>query len=80
MILVCNNPAAADELLAGLDREIPPTSLARLARLHGQPQPPDLVALRESEPYARAVHDIGGLGMGSANLDLAGAPPVGERG
>lgn len=80
MILVCNNPAAADELLAGLKRSITPTSLARLARLHGRPQAPDLVALRDSESYTRAVHDIGGLGLGSANLNLAGAPPVGERG
>ncbi|HWA11935.1 MAG TPA: beta-N-acetylhexosaminidase [Burkholderiales bacterium] len=80
MILVCNNPAAADELLAGLDHDISPTSLARFARLHGRPQPPDFVALHESEAYARAIHDIGGLGLGSAHLNLAGAPPVGERG
>jgi beta-N-acetylhexosaminidase len=80
MILVCNNPAAADELLAGLQRPISAPSLARLARLHGHGPAPNLVALRESDAYSRAVHDIGGLGMGSANLNLAGAPPVGERG
>ena len=79
MVLVCNNPAAADELLGRLDRPVPPTSLARLARLHGRPAPPTLVALRATETYSRAVHAIGSVGSGSGDL-LAGGVPVGERG
>jgi beta-N-acetylhexosaminidase len=80
MVLVCNNPAAADEVLAGLRHQASPQTLARLARLHGRAQPPDLVALRETEAYAKAVHAVAGIGAVSGDLDLASAPPVGERG
>lgn len=80
MVLVCNNPAAEDELLEGLHARPSPVTLARLARLHGRVQAPSLVALRETEAYARAVQAIAAIGMGSGNLNLAGAPPVGERG
>ena len=80
MVLVCNSPAAADELLEGLAAGPSPVTLARLARLHGRAQAPTLVALRETEAYAKAVHAVAAIGMGSGNLNLAGAPPVGERG
>lgn len=80
MVLVCNNAAAADEVLEGLQRKPSPVTLARLARLHGRTQAPTLVALRESEAYVKAVHSIAAIGMGSGTLNLAGAPPVGERG
>ena len=36
MVLVCNNPEAADELLAELRWEPSPVPLARLARMHGR--------------------------------------------
>lgn len=78
MVLVCNRPDAADELLARLRRTASPASLARLARLHGRPAPPSLVALRATETYSRAVHAIGALGTASG--DLLAAVPVGERG
>lgn len=80
MVLVCNNPAAADELLEGLHTRPSPVTLARLARLHGRMQAPSLVALRETEGYAKAVQAIAAIGMASGDLDLAGTPPVGERG
>ena len=80
MVLVCNNPPAADELLSALDRKASPMSLVRLARLHGRAKAPTLTALKETEPYARAVHAIAGVGVGSAELPLAGTPQVGERG
>ncbi|HVY05100.1 MAG TPA: beta-N-acetylhexosaminidase [Burkholderiales bacterium] len=79
MVLVCNSPAAADELLENLDRSMAPASLARLARLHGRPAAPGLVALRETETYSRAVHAIGSIGASSGDL-LAGSAQVGERG
>jgi beta-N-acetylhexosaminidase len=79
MVLVCNRPDAADELLARLRREILPASLARLARLHGRTAPPTLAALRATDTYSRAVHDIGTIGLPSGDL-LAGAVQVGERG
>jgi beta-N-acetylhexosaminidase len=80
MVLVCNNPLAADELLAGLGRKASPMSLARLARLHGRAQAPTLIALKETEPYTRAVHAIAGVGFSSGELPLTGTPQVGERG
>lgn len=80
MVLVCNNPSAADELLAGLARKTSPASLARLARLHGRAQPATLTALKETETYMKAVHAIAGIGFSSGDLPLAGTPQVGERG
>jgi beta-N-acetylhexosaminidase len=79
MVLVCNRPDAADELLSRLQREIAPASLARLARLHGRASPPTLTALKASESYSRAVHSIGAIGLQSGDL-LAGSMQVGERG
>jgi len=79
MVLVCNRPAAADELLGRLQRDIHPASLARLARLHGRPSAPTLMALKATETYSRAVHSIGTVGAQSADL-LAGSLQVGEHG
>jgi beta-N-acetylhexosaminidase len=79
MVLVCNAPEAADELLTGLQHRFSPVSLARLARLHGRPHPPSMTDLRETEAYAGAVHSIASIGIDSGDL-LANAPPVGESG
>lgn len=68
MALVCNNCDAADEVLASLDWMMPATSIARIARLHGRPHAPTLTELRELPHYAAAVHDIAGIGRGSADL------------
>lgn len=79
MVLVCNRPDAADELLSRLQRGIPPASLARLARLHGRASAPTLTALKATEAYSRAVHNIGAVGLESGDL-LAGSLQNGERG
>ena len=79
MVLVCNRPDAADELLSRLQREMAPASLARLARLHGKASAPTLTALKATESYSRAVHSIGAIGLQSGDL-LAGSLRVGERG
>ena len=79
MVLVCNRPDAADELLSRLQRAIPPASLARLARLHGRASAPTLTALKATEAYSRAVHNIAAVGLESGDL-LAGSPQIGERG
>jgi beta-N-acetylhexosaminidase len=71
MVLVCNNPQSADELLAGLDYRIPPVSLARLARIHGRAHAADAVKLREDPRYASALHAIAGLGAHSGDLPFA---------
>ena len=79
MVLVCNRPDAADDLLGRLRRDVPPTSLARLARLHGRASAPNLTALKATEAYASALHRIGSIGPESGDL-LAGSLSVGERG
>lgn len=70
MALVCNRPDLADEVLATLQVDWPAPARARLARMHGGPQPPSLTQLRESARYANALHHIAGLGQDSADLNL----------
>ncbi len=70
MVLVCNNPAAADELLANLDYSIPAPSRARLARMHGRQHSGNMVRLREDAQYMNALHAIAGIGLESGNLPL----------
>ena len=79
MVLVCNRPDAADELLNRLQRGISPPSLARLARLHGRAGAPTLTALKTTEAYGKAVHNIGAVGLESGDL-LAASRQIGERG
>ena len=71
MVLVCNNPQSADELLAGLDYTMPATGLVRLARIHGRAHAADQIRLREDPRYAAALHAIAGLGERSGELPLA---------
>jgi beta-N-acetylhexosaminidase len=73
MALVCNDPAAADEVLANLRWEQSPVSLARLARMHGRGAARTSVQLREDPDYVRAVHDIGGIAVEAGELALTGA-------
>jgi beta-N-acetylhexosaminidase len=79
MVLVCNRPDAADELLGRLQRQIPLASVARLARLHGRASAPDLIALKATDTYSRAAHSIGTMRLVSANLP-AGSAQAGEHG
>jgi beta-N-acetylhexosaminidase len=71
MVLVCNDPAAVDELFAGLNYATPPVSLARLARIHGRARADTLVKLRENPRYARAVRAVAGIGVSEGELPLA---------
>lgn len=71
MVLVCNNAAAADELLAGFNFSMPAVSLARLARMHGRAHAASMVKLREDAHYVDALRSIAGLGLKSGDLPLA---------
>ena len=71
MVLVCNRPDLADELLAGLQWDMPAASRARLAHMRGYPHPLTLVQLHEQPEYLRAAHELAGVGTGSAELPLA---------
>ena len=57
MVLVCNNPKAADEVLQGTKPLSDPASHLRLIRMHGQKMTP-LAQLFEHENYRQAVDVI----------------------
>ncbi len=71
MVLLCNKPDMADELLANLKWDIPAQSLARLARMHGARKPASMVALHEDAKFMQAVHDVGNVGKREGNLPFA---------
>lgn len=71
MVLVCNNPDAAEALLTELKWDTPALSVVRLARMRGHPRPDPLAKLHESLTYVRAVEKIGAIGMRSGELPLA---------
>ena len=70
MVLVCNRPDLADELLAGLRWEMPAASRARLAHMRGQPHPHTLVQLHEQPEYLHAAQELAGVGAASGDLPL----------
>lgn len=70
MVLLCNRPDLADELLANLKWNISGASLARLARMHGKHHPQSMVALHESAEFMKAVHQVGNVGKEDGDLFL----------
>lgn len=77
MVLVCNNPAAADELLAGLRRKTSAAGFARLVRMHGKPHPVSWDKLHEDPLYVKAVHAVAAIGVKDGDLPFdAGKPDV----
>jgi beta-N-acetylhexosaminidase len=70
MVLVCNKPESADELLDGLVWEMSATSKARLAHMRGHPHPSSSVQLHESAEYLKALHEIASIGSSSGDLAL----------
>ncbi|HEU0187824.1 MAG TPA: beta-N-acetylhexosaminidase [Gallionellaceae bacterium] len=71
MVLVCNRPDLADELLAGLKYDMPAVSKARVAHMRGRPHPETLVRLHEDAEFIKALHDVASIGSGSGELQLA---------
>ncbi len=71
MVLVCNKPAAADELLKGLHWEMPATSKARLAQMRGTAHPESLDRLHEQHHFLKAQEEVATIGVGNAELPLA---------
>lgn len=70
MVLVCNRPDSADELLAGLEWEMTAVSRARLARMRGHPHPRTGAELHEDADFIKALHDIAGIGVSEGELPL----------
>jgi len=71
MVLVCNQPALADELLARLKWEMSAASKARLLQMRGRPHPDSMVHLHEQPEFVKAVHEIATIGPGTADLPFA---------
>jgi len=71
MVLLCNKPQLADELLANLQWQISAQSLARLARMHGARKPVSTVTLHEDAEFMRAVHAVGNVGKQEGELPFA---------
>ena len=71
MVLVCNKPESADELLAGLRWEMPVTSRARLAHMRGTSHPVALAKLHEHSPFLKALDEVATIGMSNSELPLA---------
>lgn len=70
MVLVCNRPDWADELLAGLQWEMPAASRARLAQMRGHAHPRTGAALHEDADFIKALHDIAQVGVSAGELPL----------
>lgn len=70
MVLLCNDPEAADRLFAGFQYTMPAVGLARLARMHGRSAAASMRQLREDERYGAALAAIGELGRESGRLPL----------
>jgi beta-N-acetylhexosaminidase len=70
MVLVCNKPQSADELLQGLHWEMPAASRARLAQMRGKPHPESLAKLHEQQQFLKALDEVSAIGMSNAELPL----------
>jgi beta-N-acetylhexosaminidase len=68
MVLLCNQPDKADELLANLKWDMTGASRARLARMHGGRAPKDMDHLHEDAEFVAAVKRVDLVGK--SELDL----------
>ncbi|GBG12558.1 beta-N-acetylhexosaminidase [Novimethylophilus kurashikiensis] len=71
MVLVCNRPDLADELLANMQWKMTALSMARVARMHGKPHPPSLDQLHEDADFVKALHEVATIGIAEGDLQLA---------
>lgn len=70
MVLVCNKPESADELLAGLKWEMSAPTRARLAQMHGKHHPKTLAQLHEDPDFIKDLQDISKVGVREGELPL----------
>jgi beta-N-acetylhexosaminidase len=71
MVLVCNKPESADELLQGLNWEMPAVSRARLVQMRGKPHQESMGQLHEQHPFLKALEEVASIGMSNPELPLA---------
>ena len=70
MVLVCNKPDSADELLAGLKWEMSAPTKARLVQMHGKHHPKTLAQLHEDPDFIKDLQDISKIGIHEGELPL----------
>jgi len=68
MVLLCNQPDKADELLANLKWDMTGASRARLARMHGGRSPKDMDHLHEDAEFVAAVKRVDLVGKSEQDL------------
>ncbi|TFH10611.1 MAG: beta-N-acetylhexosaminidase [Nitrosomonadales bacterium] len=71
MVLVCNDPHAADKLLTELKWDIPAISLARLAHMRGRSNPDSVAKLYENAQFIKSIKEVGNIGVSNGELPLA---------
>ncbi len=71
MVLVCNQPESADELLRGLHWDMPVTSRARLIQMRGGAHPVAISRLHERPEFLKALQEVAGIGISTPELPLA---------
>ncbi len=70
MVLVCNKPESADELLQGLRWDMPATSKARLTQMRGKSHPESLAQLHEQQGFLKALDEVFAIGVSNGELPL----------
>ncbi len=70
VVLVCNRPDLADDLLANLQWKVPALGMARLARMHGKPHPASMSELHEDAEFVKALQQVAAIGVSEGNLQL----------
>ena len=68
MVLLCNRPDLADELLEKLEWKMPAQSIVRLARMHGAHHPQTSTALQESNEFLAAIKRVNQVGKIEGDL------------
>jgi len=68
MVLLCNQPELADELLAGLNWQVLPASMVRLVHMRGNRHPDTLAKLHEQSQFLKALDDVAIIGMSNGEL------------
>ena len=63
MVLVCNDPHAADKLLAELEWKMPAASLARVNCMRGHPNPDSVAKLHENPGFIQSAQEVGNIGV-----------------
>ena len=68
MVLLCNRPDLADELLSKLEWKMPAQSIVRLARMHGAHHPQSTQALQHNNEFLAAIGRVNQVGKAEGDL------------